>query len=87
MEITKVGRRWLYLGEGREAMRIDKVTLDGCEENFYRCYESKEAWLESTFRADAWALLKSDVWGAMPPDTLSLEDIQLFHKKLRGEDA
>lgn len=87
VEITRVGRKWLYVGEGVNTLRIDKTTLDVYGENKYRCYESREIWLELKFKMDAWDRLKTDIWGAIPPPGLTLEDIQSFHKKLRGEDA
>lgn len=87
VEIVRVGRKWLYTGEGDNVLRIDKKTLDVDSEQYY-CYESKEAWLELKIKTDAWKRLRDNIWYyPSPPPLLTLEDIQSFHKKLRGEDA
>lgn len=87
VEIARVGRKWLYAGVGANILRIDKKTLDVDSEQYY-CYESREAWQEFRFKTDAWRRLRDNIWYySSPPPLLTLEDIQSFHNKLRGEDA
>lgn len=87
-EVTKIGRKWIVTGEGRNALRWDPETGD-IELKQYNvsatAYRSEAEYKAAKDRDKAWLYLRSVASPLSPPAHLSTDEIRAMAARIRGD--
>ena len=84
MTISKVGRKWLELDDGRYRANIETLDIDGGQDSSPgKCYVSKQDYDDEVALTEAWASLTRHFPLYSKPKHVTVEDIEQA-KKLLG---